>query len=158
ARIDHDQWTVAGDYDSDRPLYRVALHDDAGTELYVSSGSGNVVLVTTRKVRLANYVGSIAHWIYPTALRHHRNVWSAMMWWLSLLATLGAALGAIIGLIRLGSGVRYEGLQRWHHVCGIILAPFILSWIFSGFLSMDDSPLFAHRDALFHALHGLDFQ
>jgi len=49
-------------------------------------------------------------------------------------------------------------LQRWHHVSGLIFAPFLLAWIFSGFLSMDDGTLFAHSDALFRALHRLDFE
>jgi hypothetical protein len=156
--IDYDQWTVAGDFDSDRPLFRYALNDDAGTEIYISSRSGKAVLTTTRNQRLANYAGSIAHWLYPTELRHHRHVWSALMWWLSLLATIGAALGVIIGLLRLGSGPGYQGLQRWHHISGLIFAPFLLAWIFSGFLSMDDGTLFTHSDALFRALHKLDFE
>jgi hypothetical protein len=156
--IDYDQWTVAGDFDSDRPLFRYALNDDAGIEIYVSSRSGKVVLTTTRNARLANYAGSIAHWIYPTPLRHHREAWSALMWWLSLLATIGAALGVIIGLIRLGGRPAYLGLRRWHHVSGLIFAPFLLAWISSGFLSMDHGRLFAHSDALFWALHRLDFE
>ncbi len=41
---------------------------------------------------------------------------------------------------------------------GLIFAPFMLAWIFSGFLSMDDGTLFAHSDALFRALHRLDFE
>src|SRR5262245_16316314 len=85
--IDYDQWTVAGDFDSDRPLFRYALNGSAGTEIYVSSGSGKIVLTTTRDQRLANYPGSIAHWLYPTELRRHREAWRALMWWLSLLAT-----------------------------------------------------------------------
>lgn len=157
-RIDYDQWTVAGDYDGDRPLDRIALNDAAGTEVYVSSKSGKVVLITTRTERLSNYAGSIPHWLYPTELRHHREIWSTLMWWLSLLATLGAAIGVIIGLARLGRGPAYEGLQRWHHVTGLICAPFLLIWIFSGFLSMDDGTLFAHSDALFSALHKLEFE
>ena len=138
APIDHDQWTVAGDYDSDRPLYRLAVNDDAGTEIYLSSTLGEVVLVTTQNIRLANYFGSIAHWIYPTALRRHTELWSALMWWLSLVATIGASVGVIIGIVRLGTGAAYEGLQRWHHVLGLIFAPFLVCWIFSGFLSMND--------------------
>src|SRR5258708_3211407 len=66
--IDYDQWTVAGDFDDARPLFRYALDDAAGTEIYISSRSGKVVLATTRNERLANYAGSIAHWIYPTEL------------------------------------------------------------------------------------------
>ncbi len=154
--IDYDQWTVAGEFDSDRPLTRIALNDDAGTEIYVSATSGRVVLTTTRKERLLNYFGSIAHWLYPAELRHHKQIWTVLMWWLSLLATAGAALGVFLGLIRLGTGPAYHGLQRWHHIYGLIFAPFILSWIFSGFLSMDES-LLPHGHELFRALHTLDF-
>jgi hypothetical protein len=38
------------------------------------------------------------------------------------------------------------------------LAPFLLAWIFSGVLSMDDGSLFGHSDALFRTLHKLDFE
>lgn len=156
--IDYDQWTVAGDFDRDRPLKRIALNDEHGTEIYVSSRSGKIVLTTTRSERMANYAGSIAHWLYPTALRHHKRAWGALMWWLSLLATIGAALGVVIGSIRLIGGPAYRGLQRWHHISGLILAPFLLAWVFSGFLSMDDGNLFGHSDALFRALHTFDFE
>src|ERR1700750_1631272 len=64
-RLDYDQWTVSREYDRDRPLDRIALNDEAGTEVYLSSATGAVVLSTTRKVRVANYFGSIPHWIYP---------------------------------------------------------------------------------------------
>jgi hypothetical protein len=154
--IDYDQWTVGGDFDSDRPLARIALHDAAGSEIYVSAQSGKVVLTTTRNQRLLNYVGSVAHWFYPTPLRHHKRVWNALMWWLSLLATAGAALGVVLGVTRLGTAPASRGLKRWHHIGGLILAPFILSWIFSGFLSMDES-LLPHGEKLFRMLHTLDF-
>ncbi len=146
--LSYDQWTVSGDYDADRPLYRVALGDTAGTELYVSSTSGAVVLVTTRQARALNYFGSILHWIYPAALRHHRPIWSALLWWLSLSGTIGAGAGIIIGLVRLATTHRrnapaYRGLQAWHYRLGLAFAPFILGWIFSGFLSMDNGLLFS---------------
>jgi hypothetical protein len=158
--IDYDQWTVAGEFDSDRPLYRVALLDHAGTELYVSSVTGNVVLLTTQDMRLANYLGSIAHWVYPTFLRHKRQLWSTLMWWLSLAATIGAIIGAMIGIVRVRTGANYQGLQRWHHRFGLIIAPFILCWIFSGFLSMNEggpSGLIARPAVLFQAMHTFDF-
>jgi hypothetical protein len=153
--IAFDQWTVSGEFDSDRPLYRMTLDDGSGTDLYVASTTGNVVLVTTQKTRALNYIGSIAHWLYPTALLEHRLAWSALMWWLSLVATIGAALGVIAGLLRLSPAGRrtapaYRGLQAWHHRLGLVFAPFILSWIFSGFLSMDDGrlPNSSRHDAL----------
>jgi hypothetical protein len=153
--IEYDQWTVAGDFDYDRPLFRYALNDAAGTEIYVSSRSGKVVLSTTRSVRVANYLGSIPHWIYPAPLRRHAQAWRALLWWLSLLGTLGATIGVIIGLVKLGAAIRgkawpYRGLQAWHHALGLIFAPFILTWILSGFFSLGDSwPL--------KSFHTLDF-
>jgi len=153
--IEYDQWTVAGDFDYDRPLFRYALNDAAGTEIYVSSRSGKVVLTTTRSVRAANYLGSIPHWIYPTPLRHHAKAWLELVWWLSLLGTIGAALGVIIGIAKLAVAIRdkarpYQGLQAWHHALGLIFAPFILMWIFSGFLSLSDP-------WALKSLHTLDF-
>jgi hypothetical protein len=153
--IDYDQWTVAGDFDYDRPLFRYALDDAARTEIYVSSRSGKIVLSTTRSTRAANYLGSIPHWIYPAPLRHHAQAWRTLIWWLSLLGTVGAAIGGIIGIAKLGVAIRdkawpYQGLQAWHHALGLVFAPFILMWIFSGFLSLGDSwPL--------RSLHTLDF-
>jgi hypothetical protein len=154
-RIDYDQWTVSGEFDHDRPLERIALVDDAGTEVYLSSATGTVVLTTTRSARAANYLGSIPHWIYPAPLRHHATIWRALMWWLSLLGTIGAGVGVVIGIVKLAVAIRdrawpYRGLQAWHHALGLIFAPFILMWIFSGFLSLGDNwPL--------KSLHTLDF-
>ena len=153
--LDHDQWTVTGEFDYDRPLFRYDLDDDAGTEVYVSSRSGKVVLLPTRSARISNYVGSIPHWIYPAPLRHHAAIWRALIWWLSLLGTIGAAIGVVVGIAKLGVAIRdrawpYQGLQALHHALGLIFAPFILMWIFSGFLSLGDSwPL--------KSLHTLDF-
>ena len=153
--IAFDQWTVSGEFDSDRPLYRVILGDSSGTELYVASTTGDVVLLTTQRARVLNYLGSIAHWLYPTALRQHRRAWSALMWWFSLAATIGASLGVIAGLLRLspagrGATPAYRGLQAWHHRLGLAFAPFILGWIFTGFLSMYDGrlPDSSRHDAL----------
>ena len=144
----YDQWTVPNFFDRHRPLYRVALNDDRGTKLYVSTITGEVVLDTTRRQRAWNYVGSIAHWIYPTALRKHPAAWSRLLWWLSFLALIGASAGAAIGTLRLGAaGSRfsspYRGWQAWHHWLGLCCMPFVLTWIFSGWLSIDSGALFS---------------
>ena len=86
---DYDQWSVPNSFDRYRPLYRVALNDSRGTELYVASTTGEVVLATTRHERVWNYVGSVAHWIYPTVLRRHATVWNQLVWTLSLIAFNG---------------------------------------------------------------------
>jgi hypothetical protein len=148
APVSYDQWTVAEQYDRDRPLYRVPLNDTPGTALYVSSATGEIILDTTRRQRFWNYAGSVAHWIYPTVLRSHPSAWSRLLWWLSLLALIGASAGAATGLLRLGAdGSRfaspYRGWQAWHHWLGLCSMLFVLTWIFSGWLSMDSGVLFS---------------
>ena len=144
----YDQWTVPNGFDRHRPLYRVALNDDAGTEFYVSSVTGEVVLDTTRRERAWNYVGSVAHWIYPTLLRKSHGAWDATVWWLSLVALIAAISGSILGIVRMKIGDRrivspYSGWQKWHHVLGLVCMIFVLTWIFSGWLSMDHGRLFS---------------
>ncbi len=144
----YDQWTVAGHFDRHRPLYRIALNDARGTDLYVSSTTGEVVLETARRQRAWNYAGSIAHWLYPTALRGHLTIWNAVVWWLSLSALIGASAGAVIGTLRFGAagsrfGSPYRGWQALHHWLGLGCMLFVLTWIFSGWLSMDDGLLFS---------------
>jgi hypothetical protein len=148
AEIFSDQWTVAEQYDQYRPLYRVALEDRPGTEVYVSATTGEVVLKTTRRQRRWNYAGSVAHWIYPTVLRSHPGLWAALLWWLALLAMIGAAPGAVIGTSRIDlTGRRpvspYCGWHAWHHWLGLCCMAFVLTWIFSGWLSMDGGQIFS---------------
>jgi hypothetical protein len=148
AEIFSDQWTVAEQYDQHRPLYRVAVEDRAGTEVYVSATTGEVVLKTTRWHRWWNYAGSVAHWIYPTVLRSHPGLWVSLLWWLAFLAMIGAGLGAVIGTSRLDlTGRRavspYCGWHAWHHWLGLCCMVFVLTWIFSGWLSMDHGQIFS---------------
>jgi hypothetical protein len=145
---DYDQCTLAGELDRYRPLYRVALNDSSGTDIYVSRTTGEVVLATTHRQRAWNYAGSVAHWIYLTALRVNPMAWSRLVWWLSLLASIGATLGACVGILRIevhGSRLvsPYAGLHAWHHWLGLGCMLFVLTWIFSGWLSMDDGTLFS---------------
>lgn len=151
---EYDQWTVPNGLDPHRPLHRIALNDNAGTELYVSSLTGEVVRDTTRSERIANYAGSVLHWIYPTALRKHWAAWDITVWWLSLLGVLGALAGTLLGVLRLkNSASPYGGWMYWHHVLGLACATFVLTWIFSGWLSMDHGRIFSggHGAAAEHA-------
>jgi hypothetical protein len=145
---EYDQWTVPNGLDGHRPLYRIALNDVAGTELYVSSRSGEIVRDTTRSERAWNYVGSVAHWIYPTALRKDWMAWNVTVWWLSLAAVIAALSGLMAGLFRLRR-VRdrivspFRKWHAWHHWLGLACAAFVITWIVSGWLSMDHGRLFS---------------
>ncbi|HEU5275229.1 MAG TPA: PepSY domain-containing protein [Xanthobacteraceae bacterium] len=142
-----DQWTVAGDLDRHRPLYRVALNDDAGTELYVSGTTGEVVRDTIRRERWWNALGSIPHWLYPTPLRGRPRLWTALLWSVSLAATIAALAGSVLGIVQIsrqagGLAAAYRGWHCWHHLGGLVCMVFVLAWTLSGWLSMDDGRLF----------------
>lgn len=139
-----DQWTVPNGFDARRPLHRVALNDAANTALYVSSVTGEVVLDTNRFERNWNWLGSVLHWIYPTILRKHWATWDYTVWGLSLFAMIGALTGTALGIVRL-KRLRspFRGWMRWHHILGLSCALFVLTWIFSGWLSMDHGRIFS---------------
>ncbi|WP_257166813.1 PepSY domain-containing protein [Bradyrhizobium sp. SRS-191] len=148
ARDDYDQWTVPDRFDAHRPLTRIALNDADETELYVSSRTGEVVLDTTGFERRWNYLGSVIHWIYPTVLRKDWSAWNVTVWWLSLAAVIAAVTGALLGPLRLRLrkarlGSRYRGWHLWHHWAGLVCTQFVLTWMVSGWLSMDHGRLFA---------------
>lgn len=148
AEADYDQWSVPNGFDRHRPLFRVALGDAAGTELYVSSPTGEIVLDTTRSERGWNLAGSVLHWIYPTVLRSNWQLWDRVVWTLSLLALIAAVLGAVLGIVRVNMrggriATPYRGWHALHHVVGLVATVFVLSWIFSGWLSMDHGRLFS---------------
>ncbi|WP_025035289.1 PepSY domain-containing protein [Bradyrhizobium sp. DOA9] len=148
ARSDYDQWSVPNGFDRHRPLFRAALGDAQGTEVYVSSLTGDVVLDTTRSERAWNWAGSVLHWIYPTVLRSSWVLWDRVVWTLSLLALIAALLGAVLGIVRVKIRGRqlsspYRGWRALHHIIGLVATVFVLSWIFSGWLSMDHGRLFS---------------
>ncbi|MCK1716668.1 PepSY domain-containing protein [Bradyrhizobium sp. 141] len=148
AQADYDQWSVPNGFDRHRPLFRVALADPAGTEVYVSSLTGEIVLDTTRSERGWNLVGSVLHWIYPTVLRSNWALWDRVVWTLSLLALIAAMLGALLGILQIKVRGRrmsspYRGWHALHHILGLAATVFVLTWIFSGWLSMDHGRLFS---------------
>ena len=151
AQVEYDQWTVHQKFDSKRPMYRVELADPNETHLYFSSSTGELVQLTTGSQRFWNYLGAVVHWIYPTILRKHWALWDKVVWWLSLLGVLCAVIGVYLGLAHLrkirlrGLGVLspFRGWMKWHHMLGLFAGFIIVSWIVSGWLSMDHGRLFS---------------
>ena len=145
---DYDQWTVPNGLDPLRPLYRIALNDAAGTELYVSSHTGEVLRDTTLHERAWNYAGSVAHWIYPTILRKDWMAWNVTVWWLSLIAVIAAMTGVVLGIVRMKivrgrPASPYRRWHAWHHWLGLFCTIFVTTWIVSGWLSMDHGRFFS---------------
>ncbi len=147
AGIEYDQWIVSNRYDPYRPFYRVEFDDNEKTCIYISSRSGQVLQQTTRKQRAWNYLGSVVHWIYPTVIRKNWALWDQLVWWLALAGIVSAITGITLGVIRsirAQSGwSEYSGWLYWHHLGGLIVGILVLSWIFSGWLSMDHGRIFS---------------
>ena len=106
---------------------------------------------TTHFERAWNYVGAVAHWIYPTVLRKSWVVWDRTVWWLSLVGVVVTIAGIWLGILRWqkyaksgrGGVSPYRGWMKWHHIGGLVTATFVLTWIVSGWLSMDHGRLFS---------------
>lgn len=149
--IHNDQWTVAGRYEADRPLWKATLAGDEGRNVYVSSRTGAVVLETTASERFWNWLGAVPHWIYPTVLRQNAEAWRQVVIWLSGPCIIAALTGIWIGILRVRPGRRrfkegritpYRGWMMWHHLTGLAGSLFLLLWIFSGWLSVDPGRFF----------------
>lgn len=139
--IDFDQWTVSG-FRRHRPLYHFALDDRAGTELYVSGVTGEVVQRTAARQRFWNYFAAIPHWIYFTTLRERPAVWTQVVIWTSTVGVLLILTGLYVGWVRWlarppGTASPYRGVALWHHLGGLLFGVITLGWMASGLLSMN---------------------
>jgi len=146
-QVDYDQWTVPGTYNRHRPLHKFTFPDQQGTQLYLSSRTGEIVQYTTSDSRLWGVLGAVIHWTYPTLLRKHLDAWSQVVIWLSVIGTLLTLSGLYVGLKRLrryrnGRLSPYRGWFWLHHMSGLIFGLLMLTWVVSGLLSMRPAGLF----------------
>ena len=143
---DADQWSFG--VRGRMPLHRIAVDDTAGTRVYVTENSGEVVLKTTASGRFWGGAGAVLHWLYFTPLRRNAALWNEVIVWTSIAGTVMCIVGIAWGLWRLAPlrGYRlrdrrqwspYAGWIRWHHYAGLIFGVVTTTWIFSGLLSMD---------------------
>ncbi|TNC09579.1 PepSY domain-containing protein [Methylobacterium terricola] len=145
--VTRDQWTVTARFDAARPFRRVALGDAAGTELTLSVATGELVLDTTRTERVWNWVGAVTHWIYLTPLRARAGLWQDVVLWLSGIALAGAVSGYALGFVRLMRDrlTPYRGWTAWHHLAGVAGGLAIVTFLLSGWLSMNPRGWFGPR-------------
>jgi uncharacterized iron-regulated membrane protein len=133
-----DQWTMT--LTRQLPLYKMAVDDSAGTQVYVSPDSAEVVQVTTRGSRALAWVSTIPHFLYFKSLRLATSVWQNVMTWVSALASVLAVLGIVLGVVQLRRSrphIRYSGWMKWHHITGLVFGVLTLTWAFSGLVSME---------------------
>jgi len=152
--FEYDQWTVHERYGPYRPFYKMTMADAAGTCIYVSLRSGEVIQRTRRAERAWNWVGAVVHWINPTLLRKHQVVWRWTVWSVALLGILLTLAGICLGVVRSVDLKRmrrpgispFTGWLRWHHSIGLFAAVFVLTWISSGWLTVDRGTLFSRDE------------
>lgn len=144
--VRQDIFTVSRGLDPHRPLFRIALNDSEGTELYVSSSSGEVIRDSTRLERGWNYLGSILHFFYPLKGEFFDAWRSDIIIYTSLIGTVLALLGVWVGVLRWRFGGRFasgsrspyrNAWMRWHHISGLIFGVVTLTWVLSGMLSLN---------------------
>jgi uncharacterized iron-regulated membrane protein len=136
-----DQWTVAYNR-GERPIHELAFDDPARTVIYVSSTSGKVLQVTQSAQRFWNWLGSVPHWLYPTALRQHAAAWAQVVIWASVVGVFLTVTGLYLGIkeLRRRNGRMtspHGGVMYWHHVPGVIFGVLVLTWTLSGLFSMN---------------------
>src|SRR4051812_48303542 len=118
-------------------MQKVIVHDDATTHLYVSEETGEVDLLTTRGTRLLAWFAAIPHWMYFAPLRANSAVWRQVILWTSSIGTILACLGLALAFTQFATP--YAGWMRWHYISGVAFGVFSLTWVFSGWLSMEPS-------------------
>lgn len=143
-QLEMDQWSVSSGLNPYRPLHRVSINDEIGTELYISALTGQVVRDTHRSERIWNWLGANLHWIYPMQLRKHRDLWVGVIIVLCLAGLFSVITGAIIGVKRLrlkrryrsGAVTPYRGIAKYHHLLGLFSVIFLFTFLFSGLMSV----------------------
>lgn len=126
------------------PVHRLKMNDDAGTYIYVSTQTGEVVQMVTARQRFLAWLGPIPHWIYPTVLLRNRPLWNDIIIWTSSLGALMCIAGMVMGFVRykrkdkesLAFSPYKKKWFRWHHYTGFVFGIFAFTWVFSGLLSM----------------------
>ena len=139
--IHNDQWTVQGARRW-QPLWHASFNDAGDSSVYVNGATGEVVQDTNGHERFWNWLGAIPHWLYPTVLRENPQLWNEVVIWSSAIGCFLVITGMVIGFIRLRgkSGklwpYRNRPIWMWHHVFGTFAGALVLTWTFSGLLTM----------------------
>lgn len=143
-QVERDQWVVTKAFARIAPFWRVRMADGKGTDIYVTRKTGEIVQNTDRWERFWNWLGAVPHWIYFEFLRIYQEPWRQVVIWTSGVGIIGSILGVWIGILRVrlkrryasGSTSPYRGWMKWHHIAGLLGGIFVITWTFSGWLSM----------------------
>src|SRR5213593_256760 len=128
-----DQWTLQER--RQLPMQKIIVDDDVRSELYISGETGDIEMMTTRGSRALAWFAAIPHWMYFAPLRLKDETWRQVVLWTSGAGALLALFGIVLAFTQFAT--RYSGLMRWHYVTGTIFGVLTLTWVISGWLSME---------------------
>lgn len=144
-----EQWIPFGYQKKELPIYKFYFNDKEKHQIYLSSQSGEVLQFTSSSQRFWAWVGAIPHWVYFTMLRQDVDLWKTSVIWLSAVGCIMTIAGLYVGIYVYVQARRRRGKlatpykkrwYRWHHVTGTLFGIFVLTWIFSGMMSLADAP------------------
>lgn len=144
-----EQWIPFGYLKKELPIYKFYFNDKEKHQIYLSSQSGEVLQFTSSSQRFWAWVGAIPHWVYFTMLRQDVDLWKTSVIWLSAVGCIMTIAGLYVGIYVYVQARRRRGKlatpykkrwYRWHHVTGTLFGIFVLTWIFSGMMSLADAP------------------
>lgn len=160
ARVDTlyglDQWIPFGRLKEEFPIYKFGFDDSERHQLYIGSLSGEVLQFTTRNERFWAWLGAIPHWVYFTRLRQDAALWSKTVIWLSGIGCLMTLAGLWVGIdVWRRSRKQGKGFSpyrkkwyHWHYVTGIVFGLFVLTFCFSGMMSLAEVPAWISKPVL----------
>lgn len=139
-----EQWIPFGQLKKEFPIYKFYFDDTEKHQLYISSQTGNVLQMTDRDSRFWAWIGAIPHWIYFTQLRQDAQLWIDVVVWLSGIGCIMCIAGLYLGIrdFRLarkqnkGISPYKKAWYKWHHIIGTVFGIFVLSFAFSGMMSL----------------------
>lgn len=143
-----DMFTHSPAIQNHMPMHRIALNDPAGTEYYMSAGTGEPVMKTTTLTRILGFTGYNLHTLF---FFRQASWWTPLLEWLAWLGLLLVTLGIILGIWRFNFRAKYrktgeswrspyKSWHKWHHWVGIIFGIMALSWVSSGLVSLGVIP------------------
>ena len=106
--MDEDAFTHSRALDVHRPLHRLHLGDSAGTVVYVSGTTGEVVRDAPLQERAWNYAGAWIHWLYPFRGNVFNGYWTDIVNWLSIAGIVLTVTGTVVGVLRWRFRGRYK--------------------------------------------------
>lgn len=146
------QWLPFASRREDLPFIKVTVGDPKSTTLYFSGKNGHLLQATTGSNRWAAYISTIPHWIYFWQLREHEELWRNLFVVLCSIGCVMIISGMIVGIVwtvksRRSSKKRWSPFTLksgawlyWHHIAGLLFGLVVLSWMFSGWMTVRRLP------------------